>query len=86
MTTLTKTVTWTEIARLSVCIGCYMESAGVNDDVCFESGPYPLDLIPEEWTVDPGDADEHFSWSPCEGCGSTLGGGRFELIAGEWSE
>lgn len=63
----------------SICLDCYCWSLGTmgNDDEhasdweCPE--PFCFDEYRDEW----GDVEEHFSWAPCDTCGSSLGGTRY---------
>lgn len=66
---------------IALCVDCYMDAAGVHEDP--ESvEPRPLSRMPKGWarTADIVcvDYEPHFSWHPCQGCGSTLGGDRMD--------
>lgn len=83
-----------DAAEVWVCIDCYIahhygavESdgawfAGDSDTPCDRE---PLTLIDQDaevtdWTdSETGEGEDDFSWSTCEGCGSTLGGSRYRL-------
>lgn len=68
---------------VSVCIDCALLAA--NDEPPLDRAdtePAPLALLDAGDTLVVGSADEepHFSWSPCQACGSTLGGDRFDAV------
>ena len=77
--------TWEE-EKLRACVECILYVA--NGDV-----PDDRDALPDEvaemwppaegWQLCMGDPeqDDEFSWSPCQCCGSHLGGARHEVIA-----
>jgi len=51
-----------------VCIDCYLAAHGI----------YRWPGLPGDITVEPDDEpDEHFSWSMCDACGTTVGGSRY---------
>ncbi len=71
-----------------VCVDCVMaiangDTSGVEDFEVWESGVESLDACESgRYTVVIGATDEDsddagFSWSPCDYCGSRLGGDRF---------
>lgn len=69
-----------------VCLDCYwMHHYGrsASDDPAYVPDRRPLSLITSEaWDFtdsETGDGIADFSWSPCEGCGSNLGGARYRL-------
>lgn len=68
---------------LELCSDCvYMAANGwdVNQTGRWLPVPAPLSLIGADALVGSSeDGDPHFSWSPCEGCGCTLGGDRYTV-------
>ena len=69
---------------LMACEDCLFYVA--NGDLP-DGNPYFEDAIraaigvPSGWLcVGDSDADEEFSWAPCECCGSQLGGSRHQLV------
>jgi hypothetical protein len=76
-----------EISDVFVCVDCgfYLANGEVeNPDPGWS--PTLLDRRWHGWQLVNGDSDKdhEFSWSPCEGCGSTLGGARMHCNA--WEE
>lgn len=76
-----------------VCVDCYFEHHGLLEDDA-EPDREPLCLLNgvhvaaggacEDSRHEDCDCDRReFSWSPCEGCGSTLGGAREALTIWE---
>lgn len=72
-----------EIIQAEVCVDCamYWANGEFPEGVTFER---EMELatcpgVPDNCTVAIGD-DAGFSWSPCEACGSKLGGDRFEAV------
>ena len=69
--------------ELWVCVDCYFTHHGVNETVAPDREP--LSLVENaaaltDWTdSETGEGIDAFSWSSCDGCGSTLGGDRFRL-------
>lgn len=70
---------------VNVCSDCYYYNEMGWDER--EIGrplpePAPMSLIPDEELSPVDDEPEsHFSWHPCDGCGNTLGGDRYECYA-----
>lgn len=72
--------------ELKVCVDCAQIIANGEIDDGTDRGQIVADLQVQIWGADAfglvlsGDLDEepHFSWSSCDGCGSTLGGDRFD--------
>lgn len=68
-----------EPMELSLCVDCaYLDANGLPN-ILSTPDCEPLSLLDG---IDIGPTDQHcceghFSWSPCEGCGSRLGGLRF---------
>ena len=67
---------------LSVCEDCYVASAGIPTE---GAELVPLGRLTNAVAVDPATEPEcgdgyHFSWQPCPGCGSRLGGNRYDVI------
>lgn len=68
-------------SEISVCSDCAMFIA--NGELPEEDGNKLISAIESNWKdlsgqIVLGDNDtEEFSWSPCECCGSSLGGNRF---------
>lgn len=65
-----------DVAELAVCQDCIMLLANGEGD-----GDV-VDAMTATWGADgrhlvPGGDDLGFSWSPCDGCGSDLGGDRY---------
>jgi len=51
--------------------------------------PLPLSRLADLVVIPAVDDDQHFSWSRCDGCGSTLGGDRHTVhvdVEGEWND
>ena len=70
----------TTIETYELCDDCvYMAANGWDERMTglpFPD-PAPLGLIGADALVGASEHDDpHFSWMPCEGCGSTLGGNR----------
>ena len=83
-----------DTTTIEVCTDCYFAHhygvteddgqwfAGDSDGACDRK---PLGLLDDTaWIADSTDSDTgegftEFSWSRCEGCGSTLGGARYSL-------
>ena len=80
-----------DMTTVRVCVDCYFAAANGIDDTYAE---WP-DGFREAWlaavareggrvfdpVTDPeGDGCGSFSWSPCQWCGSTLGGDRFDGV------
>ena len=69
---------------LTICTDCHLAAQGYDSHELGYTPPVePLSLVPQDHDIAPdGDwdawADGHFSWHPCQGCGSTLGGTRFD--------
>lgn len=73
--------------RVSICADCLMADAGYTEDISalalanlagYVMGPdYDID-DPEAHDAH---ADGYFSWGMCDGCGSTLGGQRWDMVA-----
>jgi len=69
-----------------VCIDCgYFLANGMPDEPDKDWSPDKLKARWDGYHLVNGDSDKdhEFSWSPCEGCGSTLGGARMHCVA--WS-
>ena len=70
----------TRIETYELCPDCvYMAANGWDERQTGRAfpAPAPLSLIGADALVGSSDDDDpHFSWSPCEGCGCTLGGVR----------
>jgi hypothetical protein len=71
--------------EIDLCVDCLIASSNGPEDASAE-----WEGLLEEWdgylfgyvVDDEGDPVEpHFSWSPCQGCGSGLGGDRHPHIA-----
>lgn len=80
-----------ESYEISVCIDCVAVEANGHDPEAVDA--YYSGWLPE-WDdyllsmvacggedVDDLYCEGHFSWSPCDGCGSGLGGDRFHYVA-----
>jgi hypothetical protein len=65
----------------SACVGCYYYAAnGHADDTTSERVAEIEQAFSENGpNLCAGDDLTEFSWSPCELCGSTLGGSRHEI-------
>ncbi len=72
------------LETLMACDDCLMYVA--NDDIPDERPDLrrlidaQLDMSTSKWLCVGDDAEDEFSWRPCECCGSTLGGRRNQLI------
>jgi len=69
--------------EILICTDCAMLAA--NGELADETDCEPLGLVEGYVAVtcsDSGD-DCEFSWSPCEGCGSRLGGYRHSAVVME---
>ena len=74
------------VHKMMACTDCLMWVAnGDEPEGDTEWNAYKIDAIwpPKQFDLACGDTenDHDFSWSPCECCGSRLGGSRHELIA-----
>jgi hypothetical protein len=72
---------------VSLCVDCVTADANGTDDLVESQWTGFLDDW-QDWVFGPILTDEqnepnepHFSWSPCDGCGSHLGGDRFDYVA-----
>lgn len=66
---------------IDLCIDCTLSLAGYDAHEQGRMIPLPVKEFVE--SVKPGEITNtgevaHFSWAPCDGCKSTLGGERFE--------
>jgi hypothetical protein len=75
-----------EYTRADICPDClYTDANGWNEDLIGRPFPDPAPLnrlqgyliSPE--TDETGYLEPGFSWSPCQGCGSTLAGDRYTV-------
>lgn len=57
-----------------ICVDCFMDSHGVLETPDPEWPGIPENVTVRSWYV----GETHFSWNPCDACGSPLGGDRFE--------
>lgn len=57
-----------EFVSVGICPSCL---------VCQDTWNMPEDELQTAWTDCTVNDEGGFSWSPCEGCGSTLGGNRY---------
>jgi len=84
------------IAQLWVCADCMIGNVNEGEHLyykvngaTFDADTTPnfdvdVDELPrEEWPED-GNGIHDFSWSACEGCGSTLGGARYRFAVWAW--
>lgn len=70
--------------NVMVCIDCgYYLANGPMDEPAPGWSADQLHTRWEGYDIVNGDSDkdEVFSWSPCQGCGSTLGGNRMHCVA-----
>ena len=83
-----RTITWAY--DTAACVDCYMTAAlgAPSDDPDYIPAAVPLSNIERGERVELGHKFPHgdpdsthlgFSWSPCETCGSTLGGDRYAV-------
>lgn len=77
-----------ETHEIAVCVDCLMLMAnGTMGDVTETEEADHVAAMDHEWPMAdgwqlvPGSEELGFSWSGCEGCGSTLGGDRHEAVA-----
>lgn len=93
-TTYTETSPW-ETYDIQVCSDCLMMIAngttgdydGAPDDAEHDAAMDALWPDADGWDITPNcseDCEGGFSWSPCEGCGSPLGGDRHPAVAMRW--
>lgn len=82
-TTNPRTSTARQSVSVSLCGDCiYTDANGWNEEQTGQPlpDPKPMRLL-DGWDIGPDDTDHecegHFSWSPCDGCGQTLGGTRY---------
>jgi len=71
---------------ISICVDCVVMDANGWDAVLIGRPlptPAPLSLIPTKSYLCAANDREHFSWDRCDGCGSALGGARFDYIIKE---
>jgi hypothetical protein len=73
--------------NVSLCGDCvYTDANGWDESQTGEPlpTPVPLSLIDDGDLIGPDENDHicegHFSWTPCDGCGNTLGGNRYCYI------
>lgn len=76
---------------IRVCSDCYLTHHGYDEHELghgFDREPWSLlddaDDVSSGWVDDDHDDedstdDDGFSWSPCDGCGSRLGGNRYRM-------
>lgn len=71
---------------VSLCVDCITADANGPDNASPEWGGflpawdgYLFGPILSDEHNEP--SEPHFSWKPCDGCGSSLGGDRFDYIA-----
>lgn len=72
----------TEHIELALCIDCTTMAAN-GEDTHPDGEPEPLSKIDDGWIVVitcNGHDCGGFSWSPCDGCGSRLGGQRHDAV------
>jgi len=68
----------TDTAAAWICQCCV--STAANGECCTDHDVEPLRLLDARTVVALADeVDVAFSWTRCDGCGSTLGGDRFEV-------
>lgn len=75
--------------NIALCVDCvYVEANGHDDNVdATWTGfydvwdRYAFAPVVDEHLGEP--KEPHFSWSQCDGCGSPLGGDRFDYVAVE---
>jgi hypothetical protein len=66
--------------EIEVCQDCLILHANGETSPDFPAdSPQPLSAIPFGYDVTMGGDETGFSWQSCEGCGSNLGGDRFEM-------
>ena len=66
---------------ISLCVDCVvMDANGWEENLIGRPipTPTPLGLLSPEVKLGEVDQHEHFSNSPCQGCGSDLAGARFD--------
>lgn len=79
-----------EEIKIRLCVDCvWVDANGADPDETSDEW-HGFDARWNGWgfaaeTIRHGDTCEirepHFSWNPCDGCGSTLGGDRYDYIA-----
>jgi len=68
--------------RIDVCVDCHLSHHGYDEHELGHTFDVPVwgrwaeDGTPRQ-IADVSDGESHFSYSTCEGCGSTLGGNRY---------
>ena len=72
--------------KIALCDDCLMFVAngtlGQDDDAADDFHAEKIFARwSDEWTLTYDVVDPHFSWSECDGCGSTLGGSRTDGLA-----
>lgn len=71
--------------KISVCVDCAMLLAngtlGNEDDVEDDAHAWKIATLWPGWVLSTDSGENYFSWSQCDGCGSTLGGDRFDGTA-----
>jgi hypothetical protein len=68
---------------VSICVDCLFAAANgqPSDDPDYPTPDRePLGLLAVGEWVELSDDEGSFSWSPCDTCGSTLGGDRFDAM------
>jgi hypothetical protein len=76
-----------QLGNIWVCIDCMLteEQDGKPDDFDGDREPWelwdnPNCTLTPNWDSDTEEGMATFSWSPCEGCGSILGGSRWRYM------
>lgn len=74
--------------NIAICTDCHLAAQGYD---AHETGHAPdreplsqvdaYDVIPNVDIYAGNPMEPHFSWEPCQGCGSTLGGDRYDYLA-----
>jgi hypothetical protein len=79
-------VTKPDMFDVFVCVDCgFYLANGLPDETEQGWSPELIDARWKDYQLVNGDSekDHDFSWTPCEGCGSPLGGARMHCVAWE---
>ena len=73
--------------RVSICVDCLLADSGQTENVsALALTNLAGYLLGPDYDIDDPDAhdahaDGYFSWGMCDGCGNTLGGTRWDMLA-----
>ena len=65
--------------QIQICTDCHLAHHGYTPhQLGYTPEPEPLLLVQDSITMWTDDNEPHFSWNDCQGCGSRLGGDRYD--------